>query len=406
MNEDSTFVTRVMLHNYKSIAACDVRLGALTFLVGPNGAGKSNFLDALRFVADGLRLSLDQVVRERGGQAGLQYRASVPEGTVGMRLEFALPDGVQGHYALLLKLELSDGYRVEREQCVLRRARRAKPLAYFSLDSETVQASFPDPPAATREQLYLVRVSGIKEFQTVYERLQSMRFYHLNTDNMRAHWPRDVGQILLRDGSNVADVLDWLDTRNPTALETIEEYVKHVVPSVSGVHVDTWGGYKFLAFEQNTSTDGQPWRFGATNVSDGTLRALGTLVALFQSANGAAGRLSLVGIEEPELQLHPAAAGALRDSLREAAAFTQVAITSHSPDLLDDPKVLPESILAVVCEGGRTRIGPVDAVGLSVLRDRLYTAGELLRLGQLLPDEPPSSDPDPSALFDVVDSPA
>jgi predicted ATPase len=249
-------------------------------------------------------------------------------------------------------------------------------------------------------------VSGIKEFQAVYERLQSMRFYHLNTESMRAQWPRDIEQTLLRDGSNVADVVDWLATRHPTALKTIEEYLRHVVPSVSGVRVDKWGGFKFLSFEQNASTDWQPWQFHASNVSDGTLRALGTLAALFQSANGAAGRLSFVGIEEPELQLHPAAAGALRDSLREATAFTQVAITSHSPDLLDDPNVPPESILAVVCEGGRTRIGPVDAVGLSVLRDRLYTAGELLRLGQLLPDEPPLSDPDPSALFDVIGSPA
>ncbi|WP_343414230.1 AAA family ATPase [Candidatus Amarolinea dominans] len=54
---DATFLRRVVLQNYKSIAGCDVQLGPLTFLVGPNGAGKSNFLDALRFVADALRTS-------------------------------------------------------------------------------------------------------------------------------------------------------------------------------------------------------------------------------------------------------------------------------------------------------------------------------------------------------------
>ena len=43
--KDSTFITRVALKNYKSIAACDVELRPLMFLVGPNGAGKSNFLD-------------------------------------------------------------------------------------------------------------------------------------------------------------------------------------------------------------------------------------------------------------------------------------------------------------------------------------------------------------------------
>ena len=37
---ETTFLTRVTLENYKSIRACDVRLGPLMFLVGPNGAGK------------------------------------------------------------------------------------------------------------------------------------------------------------------------------------------------------------------------------------------------------------------------------------------------------------------------------------------------------------------------------
>ena len=55
---DRGLVTRVAIRNYKSIAACDVRPGPLSFLVGPNGSGKSNFLDALRFVADALRGSL------------------------------------------------------------------------------------------------------------------------------------------------------------------------------------------------------------------------------------------------------------------------------------------------------------------------------------------------------------
>jgi recombinational DNA repair ATPase RecF len=41
---DSTFITRVVLPNYRNIAHCDVRLGPLNFLVGPNGSGKSSFL--------------------------------------------------------------------------------------------------------------------------------------------------------------------------------------------------------------------------------------------------------------------------------------------------------------------------------------------------------------------------
>ena len=49
------FITRLTLRNYKSIAACRLSLGPLTFLVGPNGSGKSNCLDSLRLVAESLR---------------------------------------------------------------------------------------------------------------------------------------------------------------------------------------------------------------------------------------------------------------------------------------------------------------------------------------------------------------
>jgi AAA15 family ATPase/GTPase len=51
MERRDPFISRVRLKNYKSIAACDVRLGPFTVLIGPNGSGKSNFLDALAFLA-------------------------------------------------------------------------------------------------------------------------------------------------------------------------------------------------------------------------------------------------------------------------------------------------------------------------------------------------------------------
>ena len=73
--KNSTFIKRVILKNYKSIAACDVQLQPLTFLVGRNGSGKSNFLDALRFVADALNSSLGHALRDRGGINDVRRRS-------------------------------------------------------------------------------------------------------------------------------------------------------------------------------------------------------------------------------------------------------------------------------------------------------------------------------------------
>jgi hypothetical protein len=63
-----------------------------------------------------------------------------------------------------------------------------------------------------------------------------------------------------------------------------------------------------------------------------------------------------------------------------------VIVTSHSPDLLDDRSLSADTFLAVVSEGGETRIAPLDEASRNILRDQLFSAGELLRLNQLVPD--------------------
>jgi hypothetical protein len=110
-----TFITRVILEKYRSIAKCDVRLGPLTFLVGPNGAGKSNFLDALRFVSDALITSLERSLWDRGGSQSLLTRISpAPSGSFGIRLEFDLGDGFAR--SLCLPVPCLAGWGVRRHQ--------------------------------------------------------------------------------------------------------------------------------------------------------------------------------------------------------------------------------------------------------------------------------------------------
>jgi predicted ATPase len=127
-----------------------------------------------------------------------------------------------------------------------------------------------------------------------------------------------------------------------------------------------------------------PWRFLAQNMSDGTLRALGVLVALFQVNPDYSP--SLIGIEEPETALHPAASAALREALMRASKSSQIIVTSHSPDLLDDPNLDPGSLLAVESVGGETKIAPLDGANTEVLRQKLFSAGELLRMDQIAPN--------------------
>jgi predicted ATPase len=383
----STLLTRVALKNYKSIAGCDVELGPLTFLVGPNGAGKSNFLDALRFVADSLRTSLDHALRERGGINEVRRRSGGHPNHFGVRLWFSLPSGEVGHYAFRIGARPQGGFEVQDEECKVHATEALGEAEYFRIESGKVVACTQQPgPVAVLDRLYLVSASGLTAFRPVYEALSRMGFYSLNPDRIRDLQSPDAGGLLARDGSNITSVLAQLKKNHRERKQRIETYLAKVVPGVHGVDVKVVGPKETLEFRQQVAGSRDPWRFLAANMSDGTVRALGILVALFQSGNGAGPGVPLVGIEEPEIALHPAAAGLLLDSLREASRTTQVIVTSHSPDLLDDKKLDAGSILAVYAEGGSTHIAHLDQTGREALLKRLYTAGELLRMDKLRPD--------------------
>jgi predicted ATPase len=121
---DPTFLNRVRIKNYRSIGACDLTLGPLTFLVGPNGSGKSNFLDALRFAADSLRDSLDHAIRERGGIGEVRRRSTGHPNNFSMRLDFSF-ESVAGHYSFHVGSKPSGGYEVLNEECAVSGAHSA-----------------------------------------------------------------------------------------------------------------------------------------------------------------------------------------------------------------------------------------------------------------------------------------
>lgn len=382
--KDSTFITRVVLRNYKSIAACDVQLRPLTFLVGPNGAGKSNFLDSLRFVTDAVDSSLDHAIRNRGGTDDIHCRSGGRPKHFSIRLDFTLSEGSTGHYAFRIGDFSRGRYKVQREECVLRSTQQPTQEDYFYVKNGTVtKASVEVVPAAATNRLYLVNASSLKEFRPVYEAFSRMGFYSLNLDKIKDLQAPDPGDLLTRDGSNLASVFKQL---SPSVKGYIKEYLAVIVPSVDKIEARKYGPKEGLVFTQNVAKAEGSQRFFANSMSDGTLHALGILVALFQEPHASKKRVLLVGIEEPESALHPAAAGVFLDALRDAANRTQIIITSHSPDLLDDKEFDPESILAVEVRDGITVIADIDEAARSTVRDRLYTTGELLRINQLQPN--------------------
>lgn len=375
------FITRVALKNYRSIKACDVELGALTFLVGPNGSGKSNFVDALRFTSEALGTTLELALSERDGIQEVRRRSGGHPTHFGIRFEFRLPTGVEGIYRFEVGAKAGGGFVVRVEECVVGSARFVVRSGSVDVMTEAVR------PPASDDRLYLVTASGLPPFRDAFDSLRRMGFYNINPEQIRELKPADAGDLMRRDGSNVASVLDRMSkgvNGSRLAKERIERYLARVVPGIEGVDAHRMGKYETVQFRQRMASQPAPWQFLATNMSDGTLRALGNLVALFQTDRSAV--VPVVAIEEPEAALHPAAVEVLLDALFDASSRTQVIVTSHSPDLLDSPQIDDRQILAVAASEGVSEIGPIDAVGREALHRRLYTAGELLRQDQLRPE--------------------
>jgi predicted ATPase len=384
---NQVFLRRVLLNNYKSIKECSVPLGSLAFLLGQNGAGKSNFLDALRLVTESLNTSLEHALRERGGINQVRRRSSGHPTHFGIRLEWQLQNGTQGIYAFRVGAQKRGGFEIQQEECRIFSNGLLEKDFYRVEDGTLKGSSFQVGPPVSSDRLYLVAASGLAPFRPLYDALSRMGFYNLNPDEIRELQPPDTGEVLKRDGSNLASVLSMMVKENREGFERVVVFLSKVMPGIQSIDVKHVGRIETLEFRQLVGNSKDAWYFTAENMSDGTLRALGVLTALFQSSSDTAKRVPFVGIEEPEVAVHPGAAGVLRDALVTASRTTQIAVTSHSPDLLDDKDIADESILAVVNRNGETRIAPLDEAGRSAIRDRLYTAGELLRLNQIEPDE-------------------
>ena len=376
-------ITRVALRNYKSLAACDVALAPLAIVVGRNGAGKSNFLDALRFTTEALRISVEHALRERGGIAEVCHRGAPQPRYFGIRLDFRLAD-TPGWYAFDIGAHYDGGYVVRREECHVRTNGDGTEQFFRIENGRCTASSLAYPPLVDHGSLYLVRASSVPEFRPVYDALLSMAFYHIDPGKLGGFQTPAGDCALAPDGSNAAGVLANMESRRPGSVERVADYVAAVVPEIAGVDSHVVGNRLALQFHQRVSGAARPLKCYAESMSDGTLHFLGVLLALLQRS-GAGSDTHVVGIEEPEAALHPEGAGVLMEVLLEASEYTQVIVTTHSADLLDRESVPMNSIVPVVSVEGESKIGPLDEVGRSVLREGTFTAGELLRIDQLHP---------------------
>lgn len=374
-------IQQVKIKNYKSIAQISVNLEPFTVLVGPNGAGKSNFIDALAFVQECLSESIELAFKNRGGIAAVRRISAGHPTHITIRFVLNLHADLFADYVFEIAAKPKEKFSVARERCVVQKLMGESHS--FEIRDGKFTTEIPGiRPKVAPDRLALFAASATDEFRPVYDFLTSMRFYSIVPIRLRELQEPDAGDFLKRDGSNAAAVLKRLqeETQGNGHYDRVCRLLSRVVDGIKKVEYRDLGQKETLQFKQDVGLE-HPWTFNALNMSDGTLRVLGLLLAVYQP-----GPYSVVAVEEPEATVNPAVAEVVVEVLMDAAKQKQVVLTSHSPDILDYKELTDTEIRVVTMDHGRTLIAPISQAGRKAIRDRLYTPGELLRSGELNPD--------------------
>lgn len=390
-------VRSLILKRFRSIRAGQIIFDNPTFLVGRNGSGKSNIADAFAFLAEAMDLSLHEALDRRGGIANLLHKASDQKfSSLGIAIELdnreilkntwenfenlapelVAKNIVTARYALEIKALPDYRFEIDREQCVLTRADGSR--AWFDRRQQSMKTNVGPVAGApikvmVAESLALPRIGFTDDFFLVLQILRRMRVYSIEPPRLREMQDPDSGASLRRDGANAASVLEEIKRRMPRDIPRIEQFLSTIVPGIGSVSTTRHGQKLTLDFTQKWD-ETKHLNFEAFNMSDGTLRAFGLLLAIFQRE-----KPSLIVIEEPESSIHPAAAGAVLDLLRHATKEMQVVVSTHSPEILDAKWIEDQHLRVVNWQKGVTSVSRISDMSRKALQDHLMQAGELMR---------------------------
>jgi predicted ATPase len=377
-------IRSLTLKRFRSFPSDRVEFDNPTFLVGRNGSGKSNFVNAFSFLAEAMSSPLQAVFDKRGGIAAvrnLTFGSSGKHPKLGMGVVLGPVNSTikGGRYAFEVRALPNYGFEVVREQCLVRTS--AGKRYWFDREKKFVTNAQGLKPSLDPASLCLPVVGGDDRFAPVLRTLSSMRVYSIEPRRLREMQDPDSGTILRPDGSNAASVLQEIGRLDKVQLERICELLATIVPNTKDVRSKKHGNKLSLEFTQEWGKN-KRLKFEAFNMSDGTLRALGLLMAVYQHPAP-----TLLVIEEPEATIHPGALGAVLDLLRHASKTMQVVVTTHSPELLDASWIEDRHLRIVDWKEGASRVLPPSQAAREALKEHLMGAGELLRSNALVPEE-------------------
>ena len=329
MPEQIPFLEEVHIKDFLSLRNVSFPLKQLTILVGSNASGKSNILNGLRL--------LNEMMIEESLPSFETIKESLWAGGAS-RISFEVKVRVDDTPTLYqLELSKNDVNPLHIEQLTI------GDIEVISVQNGRGEvrneddATLVTPYHPTRPKLALTSAGDYGDrpvTSALNDFIQDWHFYNFQPSAMRTkpvfqlmfamrHMRRTKSVRLDHDGSMLNVILtDWAENH-----EELFESVNDALYASTNLKMETRleDGEMELYLQEGYKSP-----IPLKKASDGTLRLIAYYVLLNQPELP-----SLIAIEEPERNLHPAILTDIASVLEQLAERTQVIITTHSSQLLD-----------------------------------------------------------------------
>lgn len=169
------------------------------------------------------------------------------------------------------------------------------------------------------------------------------------------------------NAQDLANALLQLQTRSPAKFQRLNEYLRQVFPTVHGVTATTPGGNaSIMVWSIDATLEFPELAMRLEDSGTGIGQALAILY-VFVTADDP----KVIGIDEPNSFLHPSAARALLEILKQGPH--QYIVTTHSPEIISLAK--PETLLMVRWTGSESVVDSLSGAEIQDVRRALTEVG-------------------------------
>ncbi len=366
-------ITKLAISNFRSLGNnVVIRLGRLNFLVGTNGSGKSNVLLALSLVREAVRIGLPGAIAASNGIEAVRRYSSGRPRNVKIDLDISLANG-QAKYGFEISGDRSEEYRVKREWAMTRIKDKT---TGFEIDSGAWQGPDNLRPNLDSRALAITALGGDARFKPLWGFLANMTVYSINPAVLRKPRKYSSETPMKPLGDNWESIL--YRQKKTGWKNDFAAALEKLTGDIDDIRVTRASGFLMAQFRHRARGEKAKKWFGVDLESDGTLRVSGLLTALLQEPP-----LPVIGMEEPELAVHPGALPLIHDHLSKAASRSQVIATTQSPLLLDCLDFKKSRVFLVQRKGVATAVYPLSEHHRGAVRDHLMTLGKRMISGDL-----------------------